>query len=112
MTPRIVAGFCLVVVVSAAGGSHPTEGAGLVARAAERPVPTFDVDPSWPKLPNNWILGEVTAVAVGASDHVWILHRPRTVAAEQKAHAAPAILEFDEAGTFVRAWGGPAEGYE
>jgi DNA-binding beta-propeller fold protein YncE len=100
------------VLVIAAGGRHPALGDRLVARGAERPVPTFEVDPSWPKLPNNWILGEVTAVAVGARDHVWILHRPRTVAAEQKANAAPAILEFDEAGTFVRAWGGPAEGYE
>jgi hypothetical protein len=30
----------------------------------------------WPKpLPNHWILGSVTGVAVDARDHVWIVHR-------------------------------------
>src|SRR5712671_176754 len=100
MTRNIVSGFCLVALLIAANSP------------ADRPVPTFDVDPSWPKLPNNWVLGEVSAVAVGPRDHVWVLHRPRTVAPDQKANAAPAVIEFDEAGTFIRGWGGQAEGYE
>src|SRR6187397_820990 len=38
--------------------------------------PTFQVDPFWPKpLPNHWILGSVTGVAVDARDHVWLVHR-------------------------------------
>src|SRR5262245_25075299 len=37
--------------------------------------PTFQVDPFWPKpLPNHWILGSVTGVAVDSRDHVWIVH--------------------------------------
>src|SRR5258705_9932468 len=98
MTRNIVSGFCLVALLIA------------VNSRADRPVPTFDVDPSWPKLPNNWVLGEVSAVAVGPRDHVWVLHRPRTVAPDQKANAAPAVLEFDEAGPVVSARGGPARG--
>ena len=50
------------------------------AAAAERqsgvPVPTFEVDPLWPKpLPNHWILGQTIGVAVDAEDHVWVVHR-------------------------------------
>src|SRR5258708_31973796 len=112
MTRKVMLGFCLVGLVIAAGVSLPARGTALAARGADKPAPTFDVDPAWPKLPNNWVFGEVTAVAVGPRDHVWVMHRPRTVAAEQKANAPPAILEFDEAGKFVRAWGGPPEGYE
>lgn len=112
MTRKMVPGFCLVALVIAAGVSHPPLGKALAAPSSNRHVPKFEADPLWPKLPNNWVFGEVSAVAVGPRDHVWVLHRPRTVAFEQKAHAAPAVLEFDEAGKFVRAWGGPAEGYE
>src|SRR5436305_12260970 len=39
-------------------------------------VPLFQVDPFWPKpLPNNWILGPVSGVAVDKRDHLWIIHR-------------------------------------
>lgn len=78
-------------------------------------LPRFEVDPSWqwpPKLPNNWAVGVVTWVAVDRHDHVWVLHRPRQVPAENKDRAAPAVLEFDAAGKFVQAWGGPGDGYD
>ena len=75
-------------------------------------MPTFQVDPSWPKLPAKWKLGDVSSVAVDAQDHVWILHRPRTLSADQSTMAAPPVLEFDAAGNFIQGWGGPAEGYE
>src|SRR5438094_8043596 len=25
----------------------------------------FSVDPNWPQIPNNWVLGEVTSISVG-----------------------------------------------
>ena len=89
--------------------------------------PTFQVDPFWPKpLPNHWILGSVTGVAVDAQDHVWLVHRgldsltARTEAglatnpptAETCCAPAPPVLEFDQAGTLVSSWGGPGQGYE
>jgi hypothetical protein len=82
------------------------------ATAPAGQVPLFEVDPAWPKLPNNWVMGLVSSVAVDQRDHVWILHRPRVVAADKRASAAPAVLEFDAAGTFVQGWGGPADGIE
>src|SRR5207247_7284535 len=72
---------------------------GAAQRSAKSAgMPMFQVDPTWPTLPNNWVVGIVSAVTVDKRDHVWILHRPRTVAAELKGRAAPPVLEFGAAG--------------
>jgi DNA-binding beta-propeller fold protein YncE len=86
--------------------------AAKARKARAREVPVFQVDPSWPKVPNNWVFGEVSSVSVDAQDHVWMLQRPRTLRPAQKSQAAPPVLEFDAAGNFIKAWGGPGEGYE
>src|SRR6266704_673196 len=77
-----------------------------------RSMPVFQVDPTWPNLPNNWVVGIVSSVTVDRRDHVWILHRPRSVKEELKSRSAPPVLEFDADGRFVNAWGGAAEGYD
>lgn len=81
--------------------------------AAAGPMPRFAVDATWPPtLPNGWVMGDSSSIAVDRRDHVYVLSRPRTLAAEHKAHAAPAVLEFDPAGKFVKGWGGPGNGYD
>src|SRR5437899_5372493 len=88
---------------------------GAAAQDRQSPpqdAPAFQVDSSWPKIPNHWVFGEVSSVSVDAQDHVWVLQRPRTVRPEQKANAAPPVLEFATDGTFLQGWGGPGEGYE
>ena len=91
-------------------------GAGVQDRpspsSAAGQVPIFEPDPSWPKVPNNWVFGLVSDVFVDPQNHVWVLHRYRQVPADQKGRAAPPVLEFDTAGNFVQAWGGPGEGFE
>ena len=84
------------------------------AATAERAagIPVFEVDPTWPRVPDKWRLGDASSVAVDARDNVFVLHRPRTLKAEEASMAAPPILVFDWAGNFVRAWGGAAAGYE
>jgi hypothetical protein len=88
----------------------------LVPADAQQPpaprVPTFRVDPSWPTIPNNWVLGEVTSIAVDGRDHIWVLHRPRSIPAERRANAAPPVLEFDAAGKLLASWGGPSDAYD
>src|SRR5688572_25082527 len=79
---------------------------------AGQPAPRFQVDPAWPKIPNNWQFGQVASVSVDAQDHVWVLQRPGTLTPEEKPRAAPPLLEFDESGNYIQAWGGPAAGYE
>jgi hypothetical protein len=81
-------------------------------RAATSSVPVLEVDASWPQpLPNKWLVGAVCGTALGPQDHVWILHRPKTLGDDQKS-AAPPVIEFDSRGKVVRAWGGPGAGYE
>jgi hypothetical protein len=79
-------------------------------------IPTFRVDPAWPKpLPNHWIIGAVAGVAVDARDHIWITHRPSTLQPNETRsiwRAAPPVLEFDQDGNLVSSWGGPGTGYE
>jgi hypothetical protein len=88
--------------------------AALAVRAAaqaSRQVPTFQIDPAFFKpLPNNWVTGQGSAVAVDKHDNVWIFHRPRYVPADKKA--APPVLEFDSSGKFLQGWGGPADAYD
>jgi hypothetical protein len=83
-------------------------------------IPKFEPDPSWPKpLPNNWMLGQVSGTSVDSHDHIWVLHRPRTLDEHDRygetgkgdcCVAAPAVIEFDQAGNVVQAWGGPSSG--
>jgi hypothetical protein len=50
-------------------------GMGRSAMAQEQP--SYKVDANWPKqLPNNWIMGQVSGIAVGHENHVWVLQRP------------------------------------
>src|SRR5689334_20918854 len=84
----------------------------------------YAVDPYWPKaLPNNWILGQVSGIAVDGRGHIWVIHRPGTLVDDEKGAAAnppqakccksaPPVLEFDAAGNVVSAWGGPGQGYD
>src|SRR5437773_11901184 len=57
-------------------------------------VPRFEVDPTFPRLPAGKVLGDMSSVTVDAQDHVWMIHRPATVPAAQRANAAPPVLEF------------------
>ena len=100
----------------------------LGSASLPRPAPpSFHVDPLWPKpLPNHWLLGSVTGVAVDAQDHIWVVHRgydsmtarteigaatdPKT--ADECCLPAPPVLEFDTAGTLVGHWGGPGANYQ
>jgi DNA-binding beta-propeller fold protein YncE len=90
------------------------------------PAPTFVVDKLWPMpLPNHWVLGSVTGVAVDRHDHVWIAHRAASLnlrteiglaatppTAEDCCLPAPPILQFDAAGKLLGSWGGPGQGYD
>jgi DNA-binding beta-propeller fold protein YncE len=96
----------------------------LRAEAAALMVPSFEVDPLWPKpLPNHWVLGMTIGVSTDAHDNVWIIHRndspePKEVYETWKPPAAdccmtaPPVLEFNQAGDLIGHWGGPGTGYE
>jgi len=86
-------------------------------------VPRFQPEPFWPKpLPNNWILGQVSGIAVDRQDNIWIVHRPLTLLDDEKGAqknppetkcciAAPPVLKFDPDGNLLASWGGPNAGH-
>ena len=106
-----------------AGTEETPESTGAPAPAgqaeqAAADVPRFRVDPFWPTLPDDWMLGQAAGVAVDADDHVWLVHRPLTLDARQRGEEgmccepAPPVIEFAADGTVLRSWGGPGEGYD
>lgn len=82
----------------------------------------FKVDPFWSNsLPNNWLFGQVAGVATDSRDHVWILHRANSIDEDEVFTEpletffiipVPQLIEFDQEGDVVQAWGGEVEGFE
>jgi len=101
----------LGVIIAAVPGWTQLAGHAQSARSASD-MPVFEVDPSWPKIPNNWVLGIVSSVAIDSRDHVWIFHRPGSVPENLRSRSAPPVLEYDASGKFLNAWGGPAAGHD
>lgn len=110
--------FVVLAACSAEETAPPD--AGDIGFAVSDEVPLYEVDAGWPgPLPSNWILGQVSGIAVDRRDHVWIVHRPRSLTAHEMAAVqnpptadccapAPSVIEFDADGRFVQAWGGPS----
>lgn len=109
----------------------PRGGAGAEPRApspgggaGSGTAPQYQVDAAWPReLPDKWILGQVSGIAVDARDHVWVLQRPRTLTAREAGAVqtpplseccvpAPPVIHLDAEGNVVAAWGGPGQGYD
>lgn len=97
-----------------------TQGGGGTVQA-----PMFEVDPLWPRpMPNHWLLGSATGVAVDARDHVFVIHLTDSFTARTEiglatnpptgecCAPAPNVLEFDPEGRLVGSWGGPGAGYD
>ena len=83
---------------------------------AQTGVPKYEVDPFWPKLPNNWVVGPLGGTCVDTRDHVFVLHRQEELteavltARDQFAGGAarikaPPVMEFDPEGNLVNSWG-------
>ena len=80
------------------------------------------VDPSWPMLPDDWLIGEVGGIAVDMDDNIWLVHRARRLNADETGlmqdppvsawcNAAPPVLKFDTDGNLLDSWG-DANGYQ
>ena len=116
---RTILGLAALAVIAASVLAPTT------APAQQRAdVPRFQPEPFWPKpLPGNWILGQVSGIAVDRNDHIWIVHRPGTLVDDEKGAqknppatkcctAAPPVLKFDADGNLLASWGGPGEGFD
>jgi len=117
-TPAAVLTALLAALVAALAAA-PAALAQDAAPPQDASPPRYVVDASWPEtLPNDWILGQVAGIAVDDRDHVFIVHRPRSITADEAAAVqnpptaeccvpAPAVIELDAEGRVVQAFGGP-----
>jgi DNA-binding beta-propeller fold protein YncE len=117
-------GVITLLVVLGLGQSVLQRVAAAQAKGAVQ-APRFEVDPMWPKpVPNHWVFGNIIGVGVDKNDHVYIIHRGAGSLEAKEIYAtenppaseccvpAPPVLEFDQEGNLVKAWGGPGQGYE
>lgn len=111
------------LAVAFAYANAPAEPPPAVAATAVD-APQFQVDPFWPKpLPNDWLLGEVSGIAVDSHDVIWIINRPRSLNEDETGlvqspqiseccRPAPPVIAFDVEGNIVEHWGGGNPEYE
>lgn len=96
----------------------------LAALPARAEGPRYEVDANWkPKIPADWLLGQIGGVAVDKDDHLWIVQRPNSLTDDEKGATgpnpisicckpAPPVIELDNDGNVLRSWGGPGPGYD
>ena len=125
-TRNLLVGASLIAVLAGLGvAQHLLEETAAAQAKGSVQAPRFEVDPMWPKpVPNHWVFGNIIGVGVDTQDHVYIIHRgagslePKEIYAAANPPAseccipAPPVLEFDQEGNLVKAWGGPGPGYE
>ena len=78
-------------------------------------VPRLSVDPDWPApLPQGWVAGVVTGIAVDDNDHIWVLSPPNPLTPDEIEQAdgesltrIPTVVVFDRQGSVVQAWDDP-----
>ena len=69
-------------------------------------VGEYQAEESWPVLPEGYVLGEVTGVAVDSKDRVFIFHRADKQWGNDELIARPTVLVLDgETGRVVTTWG-------
>lgn len=97
--PATLTAICLVALAPA-----------LVAQ--EAPALDIQVDSDWWHAPQGKVVGQVSSVAVGPDGYIWVLHRPKTVAEEDRANAAQPLLKYAPDGRFIAGYGGAGPGYD
>jgi hypothetical protein len=120
MTRRtLVALFTVPVLAVASCAAAAFMTVNTVLPDAPTKPPHFEVDPAWPKpLPNRWLMGQASGVAVDKHDHIWVIQRPKSLTDDEKGATltpprsmccapAPPVLQFDAEGSLLQSWGGP-----
>jgi len=110
MNRRILIGGGFVGVVLVLGAARTEKTA--IAQGQKPVVPVFQVDATFPTMPDHTVLGGVGGVTADSHGNVWVFHRPHTLeegnAFENGYKPAPPVLEFDETGKYIQGWGGPS----
>ena len=79
----------------------------LCAAHVQAQAPICQVDPAWPRVPENWIFGAMAGIATDSKDNVWIIHRSAGVTMKKACcKAAPVVMQFDPSGRLLQSWEG------
>jgi hypothetical protein len=110
-------GLCCLLALAAAAGGHAQQ--RPAPAVDENGAPIFKVDPFWPKpLPKRWSMQQVTGIHVDHLDHIWFLNRAAAAEGDEIGGGGtpprieccvrgPEVIELDQDGSVVHAWGGP-----
>ena len=121
---QLTLGACILAIVGLLGACANVAPIQRLEGAPAGVGPAYTVDPHWPKpLPKQWLLGQVAGIATDKDQNIWIIHRPATLTEDERgamlkprrSHCCvdtPPVLQFDKAGNWLQAWGGPGAGYE
>src|SRR5262245_4729772 len=129
MRNALVCAACVssIGVLALLNAAVPVQATRVPAEQGKPGAPAFQVDPLWPKpLPNHWLFGSITGVAIDAQDRIWVVHRgadslnartemsaaTKPPTAESCCVSAPSVMAFDQSGALVANWGGPGTGYD
>lgn len=124
MRPLLAAALLLPLTAAAPSDAGPPQPA-LAPLAFEQiapagaKMPRFKVDAAWPAMPGDLLLGQVSGVAVGPDDSVWVVHRPHSLTNTDTGLAqsppiavcckpAPPVVRFGKDGRYLGGWGGAA----
>ncbi|HXV61461.1 MAG TPA: hypothetical protein VEK15_12250 [Vicinamibacteria bacterium] len=115
MTRALLPVLASILIVGCRNASFPVEehqagvsGSDVVADPA--PIPHYEVDPKWPKLPlgDRWITGGLGGMCIDERDHIFVLNRQDVVLEDlDGARPAAPVIELDPEGNVVRGWGDP-----
>ena len=119
MRALIAALLCLPLAAAAAPDQALAPLAFERVAPAGVKMPRFKVDAAWPAMPGDLLLGQVSGVAVGPDDSVWVVHRPHSLTNTDTGLAqnppiaaccrpAPPVVRFSADGRYLSGWGGPA----
>src|SRR5438309_7418818 len=108
-----VVAFAAVMAAVLAG---PERAAVAQDQRSSAVLPVFEVDPSFPTMPDRMLLGGVGGATADSHGNVWVFHRPHTLEegnVTQNGYVpAPPVLQFNATGGYVRGWGRPSKGAE
>ena len=105
----------LVAAAVGACGIWPGAFGGAAAQTAVNsatPLPMFEVDPNWPKMPANFKAPFVSGITIDPQANAWLTTRPARAKGGDDQIVGPPIMVFDPDSNYIRGWGGPGPGYE
>ena len=113
MGRRIFGGAALTVLALAAGLAGLEQMAAAQDQRSGPALPAFEVDPNFPTLPDQMLLGGVGGATADSHGNVWVIHRPHTLeegnATVNGYLPAPPVVQFSASGQYIQGWGGPTK---